>query len=270
MTPRINFRTDYSGVPIVSKKDLDHLGEEIIGDFCAEAVIEPMAIDIERFIQSYLGLEQDFQHLSSNGVYLGMTVFNDTNKVPVYDPETGRAEYISAKAGTVLIDHRLLEENQGNRYRFTLAHESSHTILHASSFTYNPDQTCLFEVEDIPMIRCRMAELAYGPRKPVSQWTAKDRVEWQANRLSSAILMPKKMVDKLVSDRNREPPHSEEGTSPARTLCQSLETVSLVSETFKVSKEAAIYRLQDLNLIPRNTDKAVLCGTRDFLDVIVD
>ena len=38
------------------------------------------------------------------GVYLGMTVFNDTDKVPVYDPIQNRAEYISARANTIIID----------------------------------------------------------------------------------------------------------------------------------------------------------------------
>lgn len=47
-----------------------------------------MVIDIDGFAQSYLGLTQDFQYLSHNGIYLGMMIFNDTNKVPVYDPAT--------------------------------------------------------------------------------------------------------------------------------------------------------------------------------------
>ena len=64
-------------------------------------------MDIEGFIEFYLGMTPDYQYLSHNGVYLGMTVFNDTNKVPVYDPATNRAEYISAKARTVIIDNRL-------------------------------------------------------------------------------------------------------------------------------------------------------------------
>lgn len=69
-----------------------------------------------------------------NGVYLGMTVFNDTNKVPIYDPATNRAEYISAKARTVIIDNRLLDENQRHRFRFTLGHEGGHDIFHSGYF----------------------------------------------------------------------------------------------------------------------------------------
>lgn len=90
-------------------------------------------------------------------MYLGMTVFNDTNKVPIYDPATNRAEYISAKARTVIIDNRLLDENQRHRFRFTLGHEGGHDIFHSGYFSYNPDQTSLFDEEFVaPMIQCRV------------------------------------------------------------------------------------------------------------------
>ena len=47
-----------------------------------EALKSPQEIDIDLLAQDYLGMDQDFQYLSHCGVYLGMTVFNDTDKVP--------------------------------------------------------------------------------------------------------------------------------------------------------------------------------------------
>lgn len=90
----------------------------------AEALRTPQEIDIDLFVQDYLGMEQDFQYLSHCGLYLGMTVFNETDKIPVYNPAKYCAEYISAKANTVIIDNSLLEENQEHRYRFTMGHEN--------------------------------------------------------------------------------------------------------------------------------------------------
>lgn len=55
-----------------------------------------------------------------------MTVFNDTNKVPVYIHETNIEEYISAKARTVIIDNNLLEEYQEHRYRYIMGHDIFH------------------------------------------------------------------------------------------------------------------------------------------------
>ena len=81
-------------------------------DFQPSVLTNPAPVDIESFVENYLGMTPDYQLLSHNGIYLGMTVFNDTNRVIVFSQETGRAEYISAKAHTVIIDTRLLEENQ--------------------------------------------------------------------------------------------------------------------------------------------------------------
>ncbi len=80
------FRTSATNVPILSKDEIDQIGEQLVGDFCPQALQSPMEIDIDRFITRYMGMDQDFQYLSHCGLYLGMTVFNDTNKVPVSTP----------------------------------------------------------------------------------------------------------------------------------------------------------------------------------------
>ena len=92
---------------MLSRKEIDVIGQNIVGDFMPEALKSPQEIDIDLLAQDYLGMDQDFQYLSHCGVYLGMTVFNDTDKVPVYDPQNNCAEYISAKAHTVIIDKTL-------------------------------------------------------------------------------------------------------------------------------------------------------------------
>ena len=55
-------------------------------DFQPEALKNPMEIDIDGFLEHYLGATPDYQYLSHNMIYLGMTVFQDTNRIPVYDP----------------------------------------------------------------------------------------------------------------------------------------------------------------------------------------
>lgn len=135
-----------SGAPVLSRKEIDVIGQNIVGDFMPEALKSPQEIDIDLLAQDYLGMDQDFQYLSHCGVYLGMTVFNDTDKVPVYDPQNNCADYISAKAHTVIIDKMLLEENQEHRYRFTMGHEAGHEFLHKEYFAYDPDQITLFDL----------------------------------------------------------------------------------------------------------------------------
>lgn len=68
------------------------MGENLVGEFMPEALKTPQEIDIDLFVQDYLGMEQDFQYLSHCGLYLGMTVFNDTDRIPVYNPVETRYE----------------------------------------------------------------------------------------------------------------------------------------------------------------------------------
>ena len=105
---RLNINRKRSGVPVLSRKQIDDLGERLVYDFCPDAMVNPQPLDVDLFAQDYLGMEQDYQYLSHCGVYLGMTVFNDTNKVVVFNPDKNEAEYISAKAGTIIIDNTLL------------------------------------------------------------------------------------------------------------------------------------------------------------------
>lgn len=73
-------------------------------------------------------------------------------------------------------------------------------------------------------------------------WNDRDWMEWQANALSSSILMPKSMVEMVVADVK------------SRNLSKNLMSYAVVEEVssvFNVSFEAATYRLKQLGLIPQ-------------------
>ena len=90
---------------------------------------KPCAIPIEDLIERH-GLTLEFQYLRKNGRILGKTVF-DTGLEAVYDMEQGAYTLFPVKAGTILIDASLCEEESSTgRLRFTEAHELSHWILH--------------------------------------------------------------------------------------------------------------------------------------------
>lgn len=234
-----SFRVKKNGVPILSKDNIDTIGECFVKDFQPEVLTNPSPVDIEGFIEFYLGMTPDYQYLSHNGVYLGMTVFNDTNKVPVFDPTTKRAEYIRASARTVIIDNRLLDENQKHRYRFTLGHEGGHDIFHSGYFSYNPNQITMFDDDfTVPMIQCRV-DSGMSDRSNTHKWNDHDWMEWQANHLSAAVLMPKSAVNMLAR------PFRDKLKNPAS--CAML--VAQLSDCFDVSIQAATNRLKDLGYI---------------------
>ena len=252
-----SFKVKSNGVPILSKQEIDGIGEQYVKAFCPEVLSHPAPVDIESFVENYLGITPDYQYLSNNGIYLGMTVFNDTNMVPIFDPGTGRAEYISAKARTIIIDNRLLEESQQHRYRFTLGHEAGHDIFHSAFFGYNPDQLPLFDMGTAPMIQCR-TDCGSTSKKTPKFWDDHDWMEWHANRLSSAILMPRSAVERLV----------EGVRSERRDSIRRATMVFAVAETFDVSFEAAMYRLKDLGFIPKN-DTTNFMAVVEFLDTTI-
>lgn len=245
---RPSIKRKKTGVPVLSRKEIDIIGERLVGEFCPDAVITPQEIDIDLFVQDYLGADMDYQYLSHCGVYLGMTVFNDTEKVPVYNPASNRAEYIKAKANTIIIDNSLLEKNQEHRYRFTTAHEAGHAYLHAEYFGYDPNQITLTELfkdaMPAPMLQCRVDTKKAGAVDP-KLWGDREWMEWQANALSSAILMPKSMVLKVVKEVKNSDVHPG---------WLSMALVSKVSEVFNVSWEAASYRLKELDAVDQDED----------------
>lgn len=73
-------------VPILSRARIDDIAEEYLKEYQPEALKTPMEIDIEGFMENYLGAIPDYQFLSHNMIYLGMTIFHD-RIVPVYRKE---------------------------------------------------------------------------------------------------------------------------------------------------------------------------------------
>ena len=253
------FRKKKNGVPVLSKGDIEVIAHNFVRDFQPEALTVPQELKMEEFIECYLGMTPDYQYLSHNGVSLGMTVFNDTDCVPVFCPETNRAEYIHADARTVIIDRRLIEDpKQEHRYRFTLGHEGGHDIFHTAFFAYDPNQTCMFTDAHPPMIQCRI-DAGKSSKTDPRYWTDAERMEWQSNYFSSAFMMPSDTV-KIVHARN----------AAKDPVYQNFQTITDMATTFNVSPEAALYRLRELKLIPKNdpTDYLNNLAYYDFIDFV--
>lgn len=229
------YRKKKNGIPIISKTEMDDLGEALIADFCPEALEKAMRMDISLFVREYLGMDIQHAHLSNNGVYLGMTVFCDSNKVPVYDTVKKEADYMSVDAGTVLIEKSLMSELDLPRYRYTVAHEAGHGYLHSSYFTQFAGTAAARATEGEAVIHCRVENLNLPRQK---DWSDGDWMEWQADRFASALLMPKRAVLRLLENDKTE--HDE---------FWAAKSILAVSKTFAVSKQAAEIRLRDLGAL---------------------
>lgn len=173
---------------------------------------KPQAVPIEKLIEDIYGLKIEYKYLKEHGDKLGEMVYDDGCSV-CYNTETKNYELFPVKAGTILIDGRLAEdEKQYGRMRFTLAHELAHWILHQYVYTGNTNAAMLSDDDD------------------------SDIIEWQANYLAQAILMPKGQIKRCFF---QFPP---QGLSKKEKICR-------MATIFEVSKQAMEIRLKKANLI---------------------
>lgn len=243
-----NCKRRSNGLPILSAKDIDNDAERLIRDYDATLLEKPTEIPIEAFVEGYQGLTIDYQYLSNCGLYLGMMIFNDSNKIVVYNPDKNRAEYINACAGTVIIDNSLLGLGQEHRYRFTLAHEGpGHGFYHFPHSKIDDNQYTLLEfgvdIEQQSEVRCRMVDTQNHEPKRLK--TKDEWMEWQANKMAAAFLMPRSTVEMVVkkfcSDKELI-----DGISDKNRIYI---LARMLSDTYNVSPETAFYRLKGLNHI---------------------
>lgn len=199
----LNFRMKENGVPILSKDEIESIANIVLNDYNSKILNELNILDIEDFIEYYLKLDMDYQDLSHNQSVLGMTIFNDCC-VPVYDVEKNEAKYISSKKGTVLIDNSILGSNQIRRGRFTLGHEAGHWLLHRAIYGVVDNQMSFFDRADEQrqtFTKCRISDIEKAANSRRKLTKDEDWIEWQADYLSAALLMPKATFTRVVNKR---------------------------------------------------------------------
>lgn len=233
------FRCQKNGVPILSHKEIEDDAENFIKDFDADILKHPRAVDIEKFVEFYLGLTLEYNNLSHCGLILGRMVFNDTDRIPIYDAESRRAEYISASRGTVIIDNTIVEDE--HRLRSTMGHEAGHWIYQQSYYYTDPQQLTLFGMMDMMGTACRKSDIEGGDGTKRTLTTDHDWLEHQAKYFSAAILMPREAMRVVCGDeavrRNltAEAPGFEE-----------IFLANHVAKVFNVSVESARIRIKQL------------------------
>lgn len=210
------FKETETQVPILTNEQIDELAQNYAVGYCSNILEKPRPLDIDDFMEFYLGLEVEVHFLSHNGMYLGVTVFEDTDFFPIYNLFKNQAEFISIKGGTVIIDE-LQDRGYEPRTRFTKAHECGHFIMHKDFF--QGSSICLYS-------KCESAIIADDLKV----------IERQADRFAAGLLVPR---DAVIDMSKRMWRYGYEDD----------EIIDCIQETFNVSRQAAEYRLKDLDLI---------------------
>jgi len=174
--------------------------------------LEPKAVPLEKLIDEAFGISIEYMRLTESGNELGRMIF-DNGYSTRFDVEADNYELVRVEAGTMLIEAHLLEDaKQYGRYRFTLAHELGHWILHKDIFSGTGVAAASYTTDKVGI----------------------ESVEWQANYLAKAILMPKGQVKRAF--------YQVQSESVAYT-------VAVLANLFEVSMQAMKIRLGEIGLI---------------------
>ena len=193
---------------------LEAIARKIISKYDPRLLQNPSPIPIEAIIEKSYGLTIEFQCLRKNGRVLGETVFENA-MIPIYEYENQEGyKLVPVKAGTVIIDARLLDCRNDGRFRYTCAHELAHWVLDKEYFM-------------------ELGKTAAMTQKAVKSSETDIAIERQANRLACRILMPKGTV-KMAFYNNFKKTNN---------------IVSTLVKQFGVSNEAMRIRLTEMGLI---------------------
>ena len=246
----IELKTAYtlSGVPYITNDVLDDYAEELVADFAPELLNCPGVINVEAFVEYYLGLSMRYFHISYERKILGMTAFND-GILDVIDEETGQPDSVHVTAGTIILDTSLTTKRNLPRLRFTTLHEGSHWILHREAFAED-NPFGLAGVYENKFLAAKEGRVDYS--RSQKENTDTERMERQADFLSSAILMPRPALRVAYREFFKYCGEKPRRIIKGRTLADDKYAAILpeyVASLFGVSKRAALIRLEKLTAI---------------------
>jgi transposase InsO family protein len=117
-----------SQVPYLTYDVLEDYAERIVADFAPERLSNPGQLDVDRFVEFYLGLPVEFHRICYDRKVLGMTAFNDGH-IDVANETTGLPEKLYVKAGTIVIDTSLTYAKGGRGIHRRLLHLENPVLM---------------------------------------------------------------------------------------------------------------------------------------------
>lgn len=231
--------------PYRSKDKLEEIAENHLEVYNSSLITRPSEITITDFIERHLGLELKFLPICEDGKTLGYMVFKPV-QIIIYNIYEGTKQQLNISEPSVIVDSELSDNTKEiGRFRFTCAHEAAHWILHRDVFLQDSYKPVISDSEDIFNDKYN---------EDYQDNIANDiRMEWQANYLGGALLMPKKTITKVFLNTlvllgiNNKPYLYRD-----YQLCNINNyrcMISKITSVFNVSKDAARIRLLQLNLL---------------------
>ncbi|QSX09565.1 ImmA/IrrE family metallo-endopeptidase [Alkalibacter rhizosphaerae] len=227
-------------VPVLSKKDMDVEATKFLKRYCPEALERPMPVPVEEIAELKMNLDIDYVNIDEACETLGMMIFSD-GLVEIYDRKREKYVLRTYKKGTLLVESDIGAKRNRGRERFTITHEMVHWHIHQFRFYL------------LGLIDPSLAKACRCPQERVHfLQTPEDWMEWQADNLAAAILMPAAMFRRKAAELfgkyrvgTRVNKYMWMGFSPGYINTLVIEELA---NTFQVSKQAAEIRVQTLGV----------------------
>lgn len=230
------------------KEEIEEETIQLLKEYFPDCLEKPIPIPIDK-LAIKLGLDILPANLSADGKTYGTFIFNK-GIVQVID-EIGNdiTEVFNEK--TILIDTKLLELNNGMT-RFTIGHEVGHywtqyILKHEVDGQMNIYQLMNNEEKAKYYLDCKKileSKLEEGYKFSY--------LEWQPNYFSSCILIPKRTLDMKLKEIFPQFIKKQFSSNLDEVSKNEFKTIiNVLSDTFKVSKEAMKNRLSSLDYIQR-------------------
>jgi len=251
----IELKTSYSlsGIPYITYDALDEYAETVVADFAPELLRTPGILNVEKFLEYYLGLSIRYCQINYDRKILGMTAFND-GLVQVINEETGLPESIYVTKGTVIFDTSLALKRSKPRLSFTGMHEGTHWMIHPRAFAED-NPFGLVGAHEHRYLAAKEGNADYS--RSMQERTDIELMERQADFLSSAMLIPRSTLRIVCLEYFRfygEKPHRiVKGAGNPMDDCFAAQLPEYVAGIFGVSKGAAQIRLEKLGEIVDKT-----------------
>lgn len=218
-------------IDALSRENLEVEAYNFLNKYFQNALTEPTILDLENFIENVLNVSIDYQRLDSKQEILGVTVFK-TGNLEIYDEQNCKKQILVNKNTMIFNSDLASNLKLEGRFKFTLAHEIAHWILHKRYFFVDENQISLFDnLGEDDFIKCLNRDekdFVINRKRTPEEW-----LEWQADNFASSILMPKEVFLKYYNSLKSK-------------NISNYNIIESLSKLFGVSKQATQIRINVL------------------------
>ncbi|MCM1530382.1 MAG: ImmA/IrrE family metallo-endopeptidase [Alistipes sp.] len=240
---KLNCTYSPSGLPILSKVQINEITEEILRLYFPELLRDAKPLDVLRLMREYLYIDLKTDTLTKDGRILGMMSFRDQPFL-VWREDSGFTP-IELPEGTMLIDARL--NSNPSRLRFTEAHEIGHWVLHRCLYS-GIHRDYEFRKAGYSYVSDEKDPGEWSKKNPKQAHTDREWAEWQADTFAGALLMPQSMFVPQAEELLKAHGYSDLRLVSGVKVEDGIQVVGQLADIFQVSKRSVRIRMRGFGM----------------------